>query len=78
MLNIREKRVHAMARELAERRGVTMTAVVAAALERELAIENAKPSVSEALLAIGRASAAKAAPGGRDLTPEERDALWSR
>lgn len=74
MLNIRDKRVQAMARELADRRGVTMTQVMREALEKELASE----SVSERLLAIGRRCAAAAGPDGRVMTRDEIDEMWTR
>lgn len=74
MLNIRDKRVQALARELADLRGVTMTQAVRDALERELA----QQSVSEKLLAIGRRCAASAGSGGRVMSKDEIDDMWTR
>ncbi len=78
MLNIRDKSVHAMARELAARRGTSMTNVIAEALRRELAEEVARPPLAEQLLNIGKASAAKAKSRARDVTRDEIDAMWTR
>jgi hypothetical protein len=74
MLNIRDKRVQALARELADLRGVTMTQAVRESLEKELA----KESVSKRLLAIGRRCAASAGPGGRVMNKDEIDDMWTR
>jgi len=74
MLNIRDKRVRELARELADRRGVTMTQVMREALEKELALG----SVAERLLEIGRRAAAEASPGGRVMSRDEIDDMWTR
>ncbi len=67
-----------MARELADRRGVTMTDVIVDALQRQLREERAAMPVAGHLLAIGKASAAKARPGGHEPARDEMDGMWTR
>jgi antitoxin VapB len=78
MLTIRDKRVHDMARQLAERRGVTMTEAVSQALTRELSEIRQDMTIAERLLDIGRASVAKARPGGKTPSRQDIDDMWTR
>jgi hypothetical protein len=78
MLNVRDDRVRAMAREIADRRGVTMTQVMLDALAKELAALKAEEPLQKRLLMIGARSAAKITDRGRPLDPAEIDDLWTR
>jgi antitoxin VapB len=62
-LNIKDPDVYDLARELARRRGTSMTAAVRDALEDSLAASRAsRAGVAEALMEIGRRSAARPEP----------------
>lgn len=63
-MNLKDPEVYRLARELAERRGTSMTAAVRAALTEAVEREPARPArVSlEDLLAIARRSAARPEP----------------
>ena len=62
-LNLKDPEVYRLARELAERRGTSMTAAVRAALAEAVEREPARTRASvEDLLAIGRRSAARPEP----------------
>jgi len=62
-LNIKDPDVYDLARELAQRRGVSLTAAVKEALEDSLAASRAsRDGVAEALMEIGRRSAARPEP----------------
>lgn len=63
-MNLKDPEVYRLARELAERRGTSMTAAVRAALAEAVEREPARPArVSlEDLLAIARRSAARPEP----------------
>jgi len=69
MLNIRDNRVRAMGRGLADLRGVTMTQVMREALEKEMA----SLPLEDRILEIGRRCAEAARPGGRVLTKDQID-----
>ncbi|GGH16696.1 hypothetical protein GCM10007036_17600 [Alsobacter metallidurans] len=77
-LNIRNPRARELARELAERRRISITDAVVGALQAELARERAETPLARRLGDIGARSCAKAGPNRRDLSEEERDALWTR
>jgi len=65
-LNIKDPRVHELARRLAERRGTTLTSAVAAALEEALARAGRQGDrVAERLDAISRHCAALERRDGR-------------
>lgn len=60
-MNIKDPVVHAAARELAERRGISLTEAVRQAIDEALATERAKRAgVAERLLEIGLRASAKA------------------
>jgi antitoxin VapB len=75
-LNIRDPRAAALARDLARRRGTTMTQAIISALEA--AIERARTAVpvAQRLLAIAADLKSGAGPNRRTLTKDEIDALW--
>ncbi len=63
-MNLKDPEVYRLARELAERRGTSMTAAVRAALVEALEREPARPARADLdeLLAIARRSAARPEP----------------
>ena len=75
-LSIRDPRVADLARDLAQRRGTTMTAVIIAALVAELERERAVTPLADRVSAIADGLLAKANPGGRAMSADEIDALW--
>ncbi|MCO4053151.1 MAG: type II toxin-antitoxin system VapB family antitoxin [Bosea sp.] len=77
-LNIRDPRAAELARDLARRRGTTMTQAIIGALEAEIERERAAKPLAERLLAIANHLHAKARPGGRRMTRDEIDDLWGQ
>ena len=75
-LQVRNPRAYELARKLAAKRKVSMTAAVIEALEAELARENARQPLAERLATIANDLKAKAGESGRDMTKEEIDAMW--
>jgi len=75
-LNIRDPRAAELARDLARRRGTTMTEAIITALEAEIERERAGTPLSARLGAIADDLNAQARPGGRTMTRDEIDALW--
>ena len=75
-LNIRNSRAHELASQLAALRGTSITDAVIGALEAEL--EREKLPLWARLKALSERALAQAGPGGRDVTEEERDAMWTR
>ena len=75
-LNIRDPRAAVLARNLATRRGTTMTEAIITALEAEIARDRVRTPLAARLSAIADDLAAKARPGGRRMTHEEIDDLW--
>lgn len=75
-LSIRDPRVRELARELASRRGANMTQAILGALEDALAADKTQVPLADRLALIATSLAAKGQPGGRDLTKDERDAMW--
>ena len=73
-LNIRDPRVHQLASKLARRRGMTMTAVIAEALEKEDKID--MPAAIKHMKELHRDIAANSKPGGHRMTKAEIDAMW--
>ncbi len=77
-LNIRNPRARALARELAELRKVSITDAVVDALQAELRRERASVPLEDQLAALADRVMAKAGQGGRTVTEDERDAMWTR
>ena len=75
-LQIRDPRARDLARQLAEKRKISMTKAVIEALESELQREREQIPLSERLAAISNDLRAKAGSGGRDLTKDEIDEMW--
>ena len=75
-LQIRDPRARDLARQLAEKRKISMTEAVIEALESELQREREQIPLSERLAAISNDLKAKAGSGGRDLTKDEIDEMW--
>jgi antitoxin VapB len=75
-LNVRNPRAHQLASELAARRKTGITEAVVTALENELARDNIP--LAERLKAIAQRGLAQAKPGGRAISEEERDEMWTR
>ncbi len=78
MLNVRDPRAQALARELAERRNTTMTKVVVSALENELARDRERIPLRDRLLKLADQLAVDAGPNGRDVSKAEIDAMWGQ
>ena len=75
-LNVRNPRAAVLARDLAKRRGTTMTEAIIAALEAEIERDRLSKPMAARLPAIADELAAKGRPGGRRMTRDEIDALW--
>jgi antitoxin VapB len=75
-LNIRDPRAAALARDLAKRRGTTMTEAIIAALEAEIERDRERQPLTVRLSAIADELAAQGRPGGRRMTRDEIDDLW--
>lgn len=78
-LNIRNPKAHALASKLANLRKVSITEAVVDALEAELRREQAQTPLAERLDALADRALAKAGSRGRrEVSEDERDALWTR
>ncbi len=75
-LQIRNPRAHELARELADRRGVSMTDAVVQALEKALKDERARLPLRERIKPIIDKLHEGAQPGGHVMSKEEIDAMW--
>lgn len=75
-LNIRDPQAAELARELASRRGTTMTEAIIVALKHEIARENALPSLPDRLKSISDGLLAEAKAPRRKMTKLEIDAMW--
>jgi antitoxin VapB len=75
-LNIRDPRASELARDLAARRGTSMTKAIIGALENELTREKAKPPLAVRVQEISSALMAGAAGKRRRLTKAEIDKMW--
>jgi antitoxin VapB len=78
MLNVRDPRAQALARELAARRQTTMTAAIVTALENELARERARTPLRARLHDLAADLRRQAGPNGRELRKSEIDAFWGQ
>lgn len=77
-LNIRNPEARELARRLAALRKVSITEAVVDALAAELRREQAKVPLAERLKALSDRALAQAGPGGRAMSEDERDAMWTR
>lgn len=75
-LQIRDDRARTLARQLAERRNVTMTEAVIQALEAELRREAERVPLAERVARIAAELEAAAGPDRRTMTKAEIDAMW--
>jgi antitoxin VapB len=75
-LQIRDPRAHELARELAEKRKVSMTEAVIEALEAELRRESGRKPLAERLALIADDLKAKAGQGGQEMSKDEIDEMW--
>jgi antitoxin VapB len=77
-LSIRDPRAAMLARDLASRRGTTMTQAIVSALEAELARDQASVPVSRRLLDIAADLKSRAGTDGRVMTRDEIDDMWGQ
>ena len=75
-LQIRDPRARELARQLAEKRKISMTEAVIEALESELQREREQIPLAERLAAISRELRSKAGADGRALSKDEVDEMW--
>lgn len=75
-LQIRDPRARELARQLAEKRKISMTEAVIEALESELQREHEQIPLAERLAAISRELRSKAGADGRALSKDEVDEMW--
>lgn len=75
-LQIRDQRARSLARELAEKRRISMTEAVIQALRNELDRDRQQEPLADRLGRIAGDLAAEAQPGGRRLGKDEIDAMW--
>lgn len=75
-LQIRDGRARALAKQLAERRRVTMTEAVIQALEAELRREVETEPLAERVARIAGELEAVAGPNRRVMSKDEIDAMW--
>ncbi|TPJ79284.1 MULTISPECIES: type II toxin-antitoxin system VapB family antitoxin [unclassified Mesorhizobium] len=75
-LQIRDPRARELARQLAEKRNVSMTEAVIEALESELQRHRKQAPLAERLATISRNFKSKAGGGGKTLSKDEVDEMW--
>ena len=75
-LQIRNPRAYELAKQLAEKRNVSMTEAVIEALEDTLKRENEEKPLVDRLQAIVDDLWSKRGPNGREVTKEEIDQMW--
>jgi len=77
-LQIRDPRAHRLARQLAEKRRVSMTEAVIAALEAELRRDDGRVTLRERLASVADDLRAKGKAEGRRMSDDEVDAMWGQ
>jgi antitoxin VapB len=77
-LQVRDPRARELARRIAQRRHISMTEAVVAALEAEYRRVSAQQPLAQRLGAIADELATLSQPGGRDMTKDEIDAMWGQ
>ena len=75
-LNIRNPRAAELARKLASRRGINMTAAIVQALEHEIERDRAATPLADRLSALAAKARGQAGPNRQAVTKADRDALW--
>ena len=75
-ISIRDPRAEILAKDLARRRGTTMTEAIVTALQNELKRENGMRPLPDRLAEIARLLRTEAGPNGHDLSKDDIDALW--
>lgn len=75
-LQIRDPRAHELARQLAEKRRVSLTEAVIDALEAQLRAEQSRTPLAERLKGIAGRLRAKGNAGGHEMTKDEIDEMW--
>ncbi len=75
-LQIRHPRAHELARELAKKRGTSITDAVIGALEAQLQREREAIPLADRLASIIAELHAKSGGKGRELTKDEIDEMW--
>jgi antitoxin VapB len=75
-ISVRDPRAAELARELAARRGGTMTEAIIAALQAELKRTRPRESLASVAQRISADLRRHAEHGGRDMTKDEIDAMW--
>jgi antitoxin VapB len=75
-LNIRHPRASELARDLALRRGTSMTKAIIGALENELTREKAKPPLAERVRQISSDLISSSASRRRKMTKTEINKMW--
>jgi antitoxin VapB len=76
-LNIRDPRAAELAKKLANRRGITMTAAIIGALENEINRERSELPMMERLKELAKKAKSLAGPNGRKMSKAEIDDMWS-
>lgn len=75
-LQIRDPRAHELARQLAEKRRVSLTEAVIDALEAQLRVEQSRTPLAERLKGVAGRLRAKGNAGGNEMTKDEIDEMW--
>ena len=75
-LQIRDPRAHQLARQLAEKRRVSLTEAVIDALEAQLEAEQSRIPLADRLKDIAGRLRAKGDGGGHEVTKDEIDEMW--
>jgi antitoxin VapB len=75
-LQIRHPRAHELARQLAEKRKLSMTEAVIGALEAELERERKRKPLADRLSAIAKDLQSRKGKDGREMSKSEVDAMW--
>jgi antitoxin VapB len=75
-ISIRNPRVEELARELAQKRNMTMTEVIVQALENEANKKTDNRPLREQLKELSDEFKRKGKPGGHIMTKDEIDKMW--
>lgn len=75
-LQIRHPKARELARQVAERDGISLTNAVIKALEAEAARRNSQETIEETIERVHADLVRIGKPGGRVMTKEEIDEMW--